>query len=191
MPAPGLGCPCQSTLRPPTENQNPLASHRGLRSVSEGFGWLRALWSLVDERLAEISRKLRGFVRLLRVALTFLVIAILAVLAAPVVLMFWPEWFPIAYAVSTVILVIPLIALTALVALPLRLKSIIRLIDKGYPANAKEVAIRVAARKLHDQSIATEELLVDTALNEGRKMVQRFKARAEPDEGDPASQPIP
>lgn len=155
----------------------------------EAFAWLRTLWSLVDERLAQVSATLQRIVRTLRLLVGVLVVAILLVLAAPVVLFLWPEYFPIAYAVATAILVIPLVALVVLVALPLRLKSVVRLIDKGYPANAKELAIRVAARKLHDQSIETEELLVETALNEGRKLMERAKARAaaadEPSAGAP------
>lgn len=142
------------------------------------LGWLRTLWGVVDERLADTSRRLQRIVRLVRVTVVALVIAILLSLASPVVLFLWPDYFPIAYAVSTVILLVPLIVLTVLVALPLRLKSVIRLIDKGYPGNARELAIRVAARKMRDQSIETEELLVETAVNEGRKMYERYQARA-------------
>ncbi|MEK6975719.1 MAG: hypothetical protein AABY18_05185 [Candidatus Thermoplasmatota archaeon] len=142
------------------------------------FAWLRTLWAMVDERLAELAETLQSIVRMLRLTVAMLVLAVVLVLVSPVVLFLAPDYFPVAYAVSTVILVIPLVALAFLVALPLRLKSVIRLIDKGYPANAKEIAIRVAARKLHDQSIETEELLVDTALNEGRKLMERAKARA-------------
>lgn len=153
----------------------------------EGFGWLRTLWTVVDERLAELAATLQRVVRTLRATVFLLVVAMLAVLASPVVLFLWPDYFPIAYAVATAILLIPLVALTVLVALPLRFKSVIRLIDKGYPANAKELAIRVAARKLHEQSIETEELLVETALNEGRKLMERAKARAAaPDTQDAA-----
>lgn len=142
------------------------------------FGWLRTLWAMVDDRLAELSAKLQGIVRLLRIAVALLVVAVFLVLLSPVVLYLWPEWFPLAYAISTVILVIPIVLLAILAALPLRMTSVVRLIDKGYPENAKEIAIRIAARKLHDQSIQTEELLVDTALNEARKVMERAKANA-------------
>lgn len=152
------------------------------------FGWMRSLWEMADERLAELSAKLQGIVRLLRVAVALLVVAVLLVLLSPVVLYVWPEWFPLAYAVSTVILVIPIVLLAFLASLPLRMKSVVRLIDKGYPENAKEIAIRIAARKLHEQSIATEELLVDTALNEARKVMDRAKARAA-EEAAQAQQP--
>jgi hypothetical protein len=131
-------------------------------------------WAMVDERLAEFAAKLQGIVRMLRMVVAFLVFAIILVLVSPVVLFLWPEYFPIAYAVSTVILVVPIVALTVLVSLPLRMTSVVRLIDKGYPANAKEIAIRLAARKLHEESIETEELLVETALNEGRKAIRRY-----------------
>jgi hypothetical protein len=140
---------------------------------------VKAVWSMVDERLRELSLRLQRVVRLLRVASAFLVFGILCVLGSAVVGLLWPSWFPIAYAVSTVFVILPLVALLVLVALPLRARSVVRLIDKGYPANARELAIRVAARKLRDQSIETEELLVETALNEGRKVLQRVQARAD------------
>lgn len=162
--------------------------------MAEGLSWIRTLWAMVDERLAELSLNLQRIVRTLRAAVVGLVVGILLVLAAPVVLFVAPEYFPIAYAVSTVILVIPLALIAVLVALPLRMKSVVRLIDKGYPANAKEIAIRVAARKLHEQSIQTEELLVDTALNEGRKLMERYKAQAAAraeGEGQPPATPMP
>ena len=149
---------------------------------------MRTLWAMMDERLAELSATLQGVVRMLRLAVALLVVAVILVLASPVVLYLWPQWFPLAYAVSTVILVIPIVLLAVLASLPLRMKSVVRLIDKGYPENAKEIAIRIAARKLHDQSIQTEELLVDTALNEARKVMERAKARAA-EEAAQANQP--
>jgi hypothetical protein len=140
--------------------------------------WLQALWSMVDARLRELSARLQRIVRLLRVLVAFLTLGVLLVLGSGVVGLLWPEWFFVAYAVAAVFLVIPLVALLAMATLPLRAKSVIRLIDKGYPENARELAIRVAARKLRDQSIETEELLVETAVNEGRKMLARARARA-------------
>lgn len=140
--------------------------------------WLQSLWAMVDERLREVSEKLQKVVRLLRVLVVFLTVGVLLVLGSAVVGLLWPQWFPVAYAVATIFLVIPLIALLVLAYMPLRAKSVIRLIDKGYPGNARELAIRVAARKLRDQSIETEELLVETALNEGRKVLERAKAKA-------------
>lgn len=140
--------------------------------------WLRAMWAMVDERLQELSEKLQRIVRLVRFLVAFLTVGILLVLGSAVVGMLWPRWFPIAYAIATIVLVLPLVALLVLAYLPLRLTSVVRLIDKGYPGNVKELAIRVAARKLHDQSIETEELLVETALNEGRKVLRRMDERA-------------
>jgi hypothetical protein len=139
---------------------------------------MQPLWAMVDGRLRDLSARLQRLVRLLRVLVAFLTVGVLLVLGSAVVGLFWPEWFFVAYAVATVFLVLPLAALLVLAMLPLRAKSVIRLIDKGYPANARELAIRVAARKLRDQSIETEELLVETAVNEGRKLVDRAKARA-------------
>jgi hypothetical protein len=140
--------------------------------------WLQTLWAMVDERLRELSEKLQKVVRLIRVLVVFLTFGILLVLGSAVVGLLWPQWFPIAYAVATLFLVLPLVVFLVLAYLPLRAKSVIRLIDKGYPANARELAIRIAARKLRDQSIETEELLVETAINEGRKVLDRAKARA-------------
>lgn len=140
--------------------------------------WLRGLWAVVDERLSELSDKLQRILRLIRLLVAFLTVGVVLVLASAVAGLLWPRWFPVAYAVATVFLVIPLVALLVLAYLPLRAKSVVRLIEKGYPANAKEIAIRVAARKLHDQSIETEELLVETALNEGRKVLRRMDERA-------------
>lgn len=140
--------------------------------------WLQTLWAMVDERLRELSETLQRIVRMIRGLVVFLAIGVILVLASAVVGLAWPRYFPIAYAVAVVFLVIPLAALLVLAYLPLRAKSVIRLIDKGYPANARELAIRVAARKLRDQSIETEELLVETAVNEGRKLIDRAKARA-------------
>lgn len=140
--------------------------------------WLQAIWAMVDERLREVSDRLQRLLRVLRAVVAFLVVGIVLVLASAVVGLLWPRWFPIAYAVAVIFLILPLVALLMLVYLPLRAKSVVRLIDKGYPGNARELAIRVAARKLRDQSIETEELLVETALNEGRKLMDRAKAKA-------------
>ncbi|HEX9816800.1 MAG TPA: hypothetical protein VGB18_07460, partial [Candidatus Thermoplasmatota archaeon] len=147
--------------------------------VAEGRrNGLRMLWEWFDGSLRSLSDSLRSILRTLRVVRVLLVVGILAVLASAVVGLLWPRWFSIAYAVASVVLVIPLIALLALVVLPLRAKSVVRLIDKGYPGNARELAIRVAARKMRDQSIETEELLVETAVNESRKVVDRYRERA-------------
>ena len=148
--------------------------------------WLRALWGTVDERLREASLKLQRLLRLLRLLVVLLTFGVVAVLASAVVGLVWPRWFPVAYAVATVFTVIPLVLVLVLASLPLRMKSVVRLIDKGYPGNARELAIRVAARKLRDQSIETEELLVETAINEGRKLMDRAKARAAAAEADAA-----
>jgi hypothetical protein len=159
------------------------------RTCAAVLDWLQGIWAMADARLREASLKLQRLVRLLRALVAFLTLGVLLVLGSAVVGLLWPRWFPVAYALATVFLVIPLVALLVLAYLPLRARSIVRLIEKGYPANARELAIRVAARKLRDQSIETEELLVETALNEGRKVLERAKARAAasqqaaPDEG--------
>jgi hypothetical protein len=148
------------------------------------MAWYTLLWALVDERLREWSRKLQQLVRLLRLARVLLVVGILAVLASALVGLLWPAWFPIAYAVAVVFLVVPLVLCLFLVSAPLRAQGLIRLIERGYPGNAKEAFLRVAARKLHDESIETEELLLETAINEGRKVLRRLRRDPEPEEGE-------
>lgn len=159
------------------------------------MAWYTALWALVDERLRTLSRKLQALVRLLRLARVLLVLGILCVLGSAVVGLLWPRWFPVAYAVAVLALVVPLVLCLVLVSLPLKAKGVVRLIERGYPANTRELAIRVAAGKLHGQSIETEELLVETALNEARKALRRLRGEAPapppatPAPGDPAATP--
>jgi hypothetical protein len=159
------------------------------------MAWYTVLWAMVDERLREWSHKLQALVRLLRLTRVLLVVGILCVLASAVVGLLWPQWFPIAYAVAVIFLVVPLALCLFLVSLPLKAHGVLRLIERGYPGNAREIAIRVAARKLRDESIETEELLVETAFNEGRKILRRMKgeqpdtAPATPAPGDPAATP--
>lgn len=141
--------------------------------------WITALAQTADQHLRDLSKTLKKQLRRLRAVVFLLVVALLAVYGAVVGAFLRPEWMAYWFAASVVVLSVPFIALVALVALPLRLKSITRLIDMGYPANAKELGIRVIARKLHEESIETEELLVDTALNEARKAVRKYKPRVE------------
>jgi hypothetical protein len=153
--------------------------------------WYMVAWELLDGSLRGWSRRLQAIVRTLRLARLLLVVGILAVLASAVVGLLWPPWFPLAYAIAAVALVVPLALCLVLVGLPLRARSVIRLIDKGYPENAKELLLRLAARKLRDESIETEELLLETAINEGRKLVRRMRSEegqegnAEPPAGAP------
>jgi hypothetical protein len=151
------------------------------------MAWYTFLWALVDERLRDWSLKLQRLVKLLRLTRVLLVVGILCVLASAVVGLLWPQWFPIAYAVAVIFLVVPLVLCLVLVNAPLQARSVIRLVERGYPSNARELAIRVAARKLRDESIETEELLVETALNEGRKILRRLR----PDEADESATPAP
>jgi hypothetical protein len=151
--------------------------------------WYKAAWSVADNAMRTWSERLQKVVRLLRLARALLVVGILLVLASAVVGLAWPQYFAYAYAVAVLVLVVPLVMLVFLVGLPLRARSVVRLIDMGYPANARELAIRVLARKLHDESIASEELLWDTAVNEGRKWMRKMEEergkRNGPDGPDP------
>ena len=139
-----------------------------------------ALWAMADGSLRRWAEALQRVVRTLRWVRALLFVGIAAVLisgllgllvAAGVLAL---KWFLVAYAVSTLFLIVPLAALAVLVGLPLRARSVTRLIDMGYPANFKELMIRVMARKLRDESIETEELLVETAVNEAKKVMRRM-----------------
>lgn len=141
--------------------------------------WYKVLWHFVDDALRGLSKGLKRLVRTLRILRFILVLAVLTILADPVVYIVWPQYWQWVHIASTLFLAVPVIILLVLVALPLQAKSIVRLIDKGYPDNVKELGIRLAARKLHEQSIETEELLVDTAVNESRKMYRKYRRRAQ------------
>lgn len=155
------------------------------------------LWRTVDERLRELSAGLQRMLRMLRLARALLWIGVADLLGtaalALATVLGWVslDWFLIAYAVSTLFLMIPLVALALLVSLPLRLRRIVSLIDQGYPENFREIALRVLARKLHDESIATEELLWDTAVNEARKVARRMQAQDEPEPAPAPGAPPP
>lgn len=141
--------------------------------------WYKAIWRAVDHRLLALSRKLQRIVRLLRIVNFLLWFGVFVVLASALLVLFRPDFLPYAFAASAVFLVVPLLLVTILVGLPLRLRSLVRLIDQGYPDNARELAIRAFARKMRDESIETEELLVETAVNESKKVLRRFRERAE------------
>lgn len=146
--------------------------------MGDPFGWLRAFWRTIDATLRSISDTAQRVVRTLRILRAFLIVSVVVVIASAVVGIWRPDWLPYAYAAAVVFLVIPLIILLALVSLPLRAKSIVRLIDAGYPRATRELAIRVAARKLHNQSVESEALLLETAINESRKLLRRYRQRA-------------
>ncbi|HET6399192.1 MAG TPA: hypothetical protein VFH47_06530, partial [Candidatus Thermoplasmatota archaeon] len=135
----------------------------------EKAGAILLAWRWVDGRLRELSKAAQRFLKLLRLAFGFLLFGILAVVASAVVGLLWPQHFPIAYAVAVLFLLIPLVALTVLVSVPLRMKTLVRLIERGYPANGRELGIRALAMKWRNESIETEELLVETAWNELKK----------------------
>ncbi|MFO1533097.1 MAG: hypothetical protein ABR562_05285 [Thermoplasmatota archaeon] len=166
--------------------------------MHDGRPWYMALWAMVDGTMRRWAETLQRLVRLLRFVRALLVVGVILVLASAVLALLAAagrldmKWFLVSYAWSTVFLVVPLAILVILVGLPLRARSVTRLIDMGYPANARELAIRVFARKLRDESIETEELLVETALNEGRKVMRRMEeARRRAAEDVPPPPPAP
>jgi hypothetical protein len=145
---------------------------------------LRLVWRLLDSRLRRLSETLQRLVRTLRWTRRLLWLGIILVLASAAVGIVAPKYFPYAYAVATIFLVLPLAILAVVVGLPLRAKSMIRLIDMGYPSNAREFGIRFLTRKMRDESIETEELLYETALNEAKKYLRKMREKEEAEEGD-------
>lgn len=144
-------------------------------------GLLRRAWGLwrsIDGTLRSVFDGLQSFLRVLNVLRTLALLLFLAVLAVPVLIFFFPHWTPYVVMGILVVMALPLLGVFFLLSLPFRAKSFVRLVRMGYPDNAKELTIRLAARKLHDESIETERLLVETAWNETRKVVQRYKERA-------------
>lgn len=144
-----------------------------------GEGWIGLALRLVDESLRAVDRKLRRTFRMLRLAQVGLVLAILGSYALAVLAILYPWYAGFYYAGAIVLLSVALIPWVVIVGLPLRLRSVKRLVAKGYPANAREMAIRVVAQKLRDESVETEELLVETAVNEGRKAYRKYRASQE------------
>lgn len=140
-------------------------------------GWVLALWRQIDDTLKGINKALQRALFWMRFGQIFLVLAILASWGLGIAALFWPQWSGYFYLGAIVLLSIAVIPWAVLISIPLRLKSVTRLIDKGYPENAKELAIRAIARKLHDESIETEELLFDTAINEGKKMMRKMQEK--------------
>ena len=142
------------------------------------MAWWHAAWSLVDTTLrgwSQAAQSIVAKVRFARNAVGVFIFALYALVAAAII---WPQYDQIFLGITIVLLSILIWVAFFLIGLPLRAKSIVRLIDTGYPENAKELALRVAARKLHEESIETEELLVETAWNEGRKAYHKYKAKA-------------
>ncbi len=145
--------------------------------AERGIGWLMGVWKVVDDNLRNLNKKLKRILGLIRFAVFFLVLLFLASWAMAAAVIWYPQYAPYLYLGSIIILSIGLIPWIVLVMLPLKMKSVTRLIDKGYPENAKELFIRVVAQKLHEESIKTEELIFDTAINEGKKVVRRMQEK--------------
>ncbi len=155
---------------------------------------LAAVWKTLDERLRGVAEGLQRILGLLRLARFLLWLGVVALVATSLIsvaaALCWVSLkvFLVAYAISTLFLLIPLVVLAVLVSLPLKLQSVVRLIDKGYPENLREIMLRLVARKLHDESIASEQMLWDTAVNEGRKFMRKMQQKdAASDEGAAAA----
>lgn len=146
--------------------------------MSDDRPWWQS-WKFVDKRLRKISAKAQKMVKRLRLARFLVLVLFLLPLVAAGLIIWKPAYTQYALALIAIYVAVPLIAIWFLLGVPLRAKSIVRLIDMGYPKNVKELAIRAAAKKLHEESIETEELLVDTAINESKKALRKYRERAE------------
>lgn len=140
--------------------------------------WYNALWKMVDEFLQSIASGARKMLRMLRLVRFLIALLILTIIGLGVAGIIWPQHLAYFAAASMVFIAVPYIILYVLVSLPFKAKSVVRLIDMGYPANARELGIRFAARKMHEESIETEELLLATAWNESKKMLRKYRSRA-------------
>lgn len=140
-----------------------------------------ALWKSIDKALVAANKKAKRILMLIRIAAVFMVLIILGSWALAGAAIWRPDLAAYFYMGAVVLLSIGLIPWAVIIMLPLKAKSITRLIDKGYPANAKEMGLRVVARKLHEESIETEEMLFETAINEGKKALRKMQARAAAD----------
>jgi len=141
-------------------------------------GWWQPAWKMIDDSLRGLSKGLKAQLRFVRTLRAVLVVGLLLTYASAIVAIVRPQWTQYALASAAVGLSFALIFWYVVVTMPLKAKSIVRLIDQGYPDNARELAIRLAVQKLHDESIRTEELLVETAWNEGKKAYRKYKDRA-------------
>lgn len=155
-------------------NQNPFFMWNGDSFVAK---WYKALWDAIDGSIRSFADGAKKALRMLRLARFLVALVVLTILGLGVAGIIWPQHMPYFAAAAMVFIAIPYIVIYVLLTLPFKAKSVVRLIDMGYPANAKELAIRFAARKMHEESIETEELLVATAWNESKKMLKQYRAR--------------
>lgn len=140
--------------------------------------WATGAWRSVDGALRSLFDGLRSLLRVLNVSRVLALVLAFLVLGVAVLLVFFPEWTPYVVMGILVVMALPLFGAFVLLSLPFRAKSMVRLIRMGYPDNVKELTVRLWARKLHEESIASEELLVETAWNETRKLYRRYRERA-------------
>jgi len=141
--------------------------------------WWKPAWTLAEETLRGMSEALQRKLRFVRQLRALLAVAIVGTYVAVVGAVVWPEQLRFFVALMGISLSAGLVYWHLFISTPLQARSIVRLIDQGYPGNVRELAIRAAARKLHEESIETEELLVETAWNEGKKAYRRFQERAD------------
>ncbi len=160
--------------------------------MGERKPWYSALLRMLDDSLRSASKTAKKVVRMLRLTRALLILVAILYLSGGPIAFLWPNFLPYYIALVAITFTGAFLGLAFLVGLPLRAKSIVRLVDMGYPKNMRELGIRVVARKLHEESIESEELLVETAWNESKKLLRKYKARAarlkeeldaEPDEG--------
>jgi hypothetical protein len=146
--------------------------------MADKLGMAFRVLKQLDGSLRKMNKKIRMAFFWMRFAQIFLILAVLASWTCAVGAIYYPDLAGYFYAGAIVLLSIGLIPWAIIVGLPLRLKMLRRMAKQGYAKSAREVGLRAMARKWHDKSIETEELLFDTAINEGRKAYRRYKKRA-------------
>lgn len=147
--------------------------------MSDRKGWMKHVFRMLDDTLKSASQTAKKIVRGIRIARAVMWLLALVYIAGAVFAVLRPEWTPYLLMAALITLALPFMVLAIIVALPLKAKSIVRLVDLGYPKNIRELGIRVVARKLHEESIESEQLLMETAWNESRKMLRKYRSRAE------------
>lgn len=152
----------------------------GLQLSFVDIGKFVGVFEALDKALAKGFTTAKKAIRGLKLARFGLLVLSLLLLGLMVAIFLYPEISPYVQMGFIFLLgIIPFMAIRAGLGKPLKAKSLMRIIDQGHKRTSKELAIRLAVRKLHEESIATEELLVDTALNEGRKAINKYRRRAE------------
>ncbi len=166
---------------PSTSDNDTFFPEKSLVNLMAGGAkrWLETAWRAADDVLLSLSKKAQSILRRFMVVRVMAIVFMLMLIAVAVLAVLFPPALPYIVAGLVVASTIPMFLVFLLAGIPFRNRSLVRLIRMGYPANARELAIRAAARKMHEESIETEELLVETAWNESKKALKKYRTRLE------------